>query len=86
MKMFLAAVALTIAVPAFAQTAAPAPMQQHGHHAAPADHDAGKDKAQGTKMDCHEHMKAEGKKMECCEKHDRKGAADAHDGHAVSNR
>lgn len=96
-KMLLTTIALTVAVPAFAQTAAPAPMDHskmnQSSPATHAEHSASKDAtAHGAKMDCCEKMKAEGKKMDCCEKmdgcdkHDGKGAADAHAGHDMSKQ
>lgn len=84
MKLFLAAVALTIASPALAQADPHAGHGGAGHegHAppagaqkdAPADPHAGHDmkgccEGKGEgKMDCCAKMKAEGKKMACCDK------------------
>ena len=98
MKILLAAIALTIAVPAAAQTAQPA-ADPHAGHTMPADHSQHGDKsgheghencceqmkADGKKMECCDEAKAEGGKMNCCEKHAaKKGAADAHAGHDMS--
>ena len=95
MKFFIAAIAMTIAIPAAAQTAQTA--DPHAGHQMPADHGKhdgkagheGKDccdhkTADGKMMDCCEKAKAAGGKMECCEKHAK--AADAHAGHDMSKR
>jgi hypothetical protein len=81
MKILIAAVALTIASPAFAQSADPhaghkghgqGHEQGHGQHK-----DCCKEKdADGTRKDCCEKAK-DGKAMECCKKHTEHGA-DAH--------
>jgi hypothetical protein len=83
MKTILTALALTFALPAFAQTAPAAPADAHpGHHG---QHQQGHE---GHKEDCCkdkpccEKMKADGKKMDCCEKKaGEAGTADAHAGH-----
>ena len=90
MKMILAAVALTIASPAVAQTSAPAdphanhaPAQQGQSGGSTSDH-AGHD-MQGEC--CCAKMKAEGKKMECCDKPAGAAAeADPHAGHNMSDQ
>jgi hypothetical protein len=89
MKMFIAALALGIASPSFAQAA---PADPHAGHAAPASggtnssapadhadhHKSGDccDKKADGKMACCEKMKAADKKMDCCDKAD--GAHAAH--------
>ena len=61
MKIILGAIALTLAVPAFAQTApAPTPSAEH------ADHEKGKHDCK----ECCEKMKQQGGKMECMDKKD----------------
>lgn len=82
MKILLAAIAMTIAVPAAAQTAQPA-ADPHAGHTMPATQGQAVDPAAHKEhMNCCEKMKAEGKAMDCCaEKTDAAGAADAHAGH-----
>lgn len=81
MKILIAAVALTIASPAFGQGADP----HAGHHQGQEQHKGGHEEhkscceqkdADGTRKDCCEKMK-DGKAMACCEKHAERGA-DAH--------
>lgn len=100
MKMILTAMALLIAAPALAQTAAPAgPHAAHSGHAATAQAQPAADPHAGHAMDgtmkghamsaeckkmCEE-MKAAGKKMECCDKHaGAEAAADPHAGHDMN--
>lgn len=73
MKTFLTAIALTIAIPAYAQ----APDPHAGHDTtkhSKADHknmDCCEDKdADGSMKDCCEQAMKGGKKMACCENHD----------------
>ena len=89
MKMFVAAIALAIAVPAAAQGQQNQPVD-HSQHGQPAgDHEGHGKKdgccdheGDGKKMDCCAKAKAAGKKMECCDKQaSQKGADDAHAGH-----
>lgn len=96
MKMLLTAIALTIAAPALAQTAAPADAHA-GHHgqatssqAQPATNShAGHDMggmmdAAAMKAQC-DKMKAEGMKMDGCAMHaGSKAKADPHAGHDMS--
>lgn len=97
MKMMLAAIAMTIASPAFAQTAPADAHAQHTGQQGTADHSQhsgheGHDMAGGCceknadgKMACCEKMKAEGKTMACCEKAAAETpAADPHAGHDMS--
>lgn len=86
MKILLTAIALTIAAPAFAQGAAPAP---HSHDApakqAPTTAPSADKAHDAHKMDCCEKMKADGKMMDCCEKmgcHKDKTGAKAGDAHS----
>lgn len=98
MRMLLTAIALTVAAPALAQTAAPA--DSHAEHSAPAgsaptatsanphaDHDmGGMMDAQAMKAHC-DKMKAEGKTMDGCDMH--KGSAtnaDPHAGHEMNSK
>lgn len=73
MKILLGAFALTIAIPAAAQTGQPA-TDPHAGHSQPADHSQHKggetDHSQhGEKhQNCCEHKSPDGKMMECCEK------------------
>lgn len=96
MKILLAAIALTIAVPAAAQTTQPA-ADPHAGHTMPAGHgqhdgEAGHEghmkccagMKDGKKMECCDKAKADGTKMDCCEKHAKTGAADPHAGHDMS--
>jgi Spy/CpxP family protein refolding chaperone len=91
MKIFLTAIALTIAAPALAQTAAPADAHAgHPTKSMPAEHqkhDGCCDKmADGKMMPCCEKMKAAGKTMDCCdEQAEGKTAADPHAGHGMSS-
>jgi hypothetical protein len=85
MKMLIAAVALTIASPAFAQTADPHAGHGTGHGSSHEQHKScceQKD-ADGTRKDCCEKM-ADGKAMDCCAKHAKKTGGDAHAGHDMS--
>ena len=83
MKIWIAAIALTVASPAFAQTADP----HAGHHQAQhEEHEQHKDCCEGkdgARMECCEKAMKDGKKMACCEKHE--GKADAHAGHDMSH-
>lgn len=81
MKTLIAAIALTIASPAFAQDADP----HAGHGGAHEQHKSccEQKEADGTRKDCCEKMK-DGKAMECCEKHAKKSGTDAHAGHDMS--
>jgi hypothetical protein len=86
MKTLIAAIALTIAVPAFAQTADP-----HAAHKA-----AGHERHEGHKMDCCKDADGNGK-MDCCESTDGKdnpccdeaaeaaAGHDQHSGHSMSH-
>lgn len=90
MKMMMAAIALTIAVPAAAQTADPhaghdVTMSHEGHHMGE-QHDS-------MKMDCCKDADGNGK-MDCCEKMesgeakpccDDKAAHGSHDGHQMKH-
>lgn len=72
MKFLLSAIALTIAVPAAAQTTAPA-ADPHAGHSMPADHSQHQGQQKGSAghddhADCCEHKSADGKKMGCCDK------------------
>ena len=92
MKTLIAAIALTIALPAAANAqnaGAGDPQAQHqGNHAQHEGMDHGKEhkdcckhkNADGSTMNCCKEK--EGKKMACCAKHDEKGH-DAHAGHAM---
>lgn len=98
MKMLLAAIVMTIASPAFAQTEAPAdahaqhsPQQGIGGHSQHTGHEghdmAGSccEKDAEGKMACCEKMKANGEEMNCCEKSAADTpAADPHTGHGTS--
>lgn len=94
MKMILAAIALTIASPAVAQTSAPA--GPHANHApAQQQGQAGQSGSSSTDHAGHDmhgegccaKMKAEGKKMECCDKPAGAAAeADPHAGHNMSGQ
>ena len=93
MKIFLAAFAMTIAIPAAAQTAPAADPHaghqmpaDHGKHEGKAGHEGMKccEKAEG-KMDCCDKAKAASGKMECCDKQAKAGA-DAHAGHDMSKK
>jgi hypothetical protein len=85
MKIIIAAIALTIAVPAAANTQAAAAHQDHSQHKGM---DHGKDhkdcckhkNADGSAMDCCKEK--DGKKPACCEKHDQKGQ---HSGHKMNH-
>ena len=80
MKMLIAAIALTIASPAFAQTADP----HAGHGKAHEQHkDCCPKKADGTRQDCCAKMK-DGKKMACCDKPAKQTGGDPHAGHDMS--
>lgn len=95
MKIFLAAIALTIASPALAQTAAPAnPHAGHQDRSAPttaqplsnpdSGHDMGKMSAEAMMAHCEE-MKARGKTMEGCDMQaGTKPGSDPHAGHKMS--
>lgn len=95
MKMILAAVALTIATPVFAQTSAPAdphsnhaPAEQQGHagHSGSPGTDHAGHEMQGE-CSCCAQMKAGSKKMECCDKSAGAAAeADTHAGHNTSGQ
>lgn len=92
MKMFLAAIAMTIAVPAAAQTGQAAPTADHSQHAKHgadharhgqdrAKHDCCEKAADGT-MKCCDKAKAADAKMSCCAKMgQQKSGADGHAGH-----
>lgn len=85
MKILIAAIALTIASPAFAQSAASKAGHHQGHGK---DHEEPKScceqqDADGTRKDCCEKM-ASGKAMGCCERHAKKSGGDAHAGHDMS--
>ncbi len=96
MKMLLTTIALTIAAPAVAQTAAPADAHA-GHHAQAGSAKAGNPtnphaghnmggmmNAQAMKAHC-EQVKAEGMKMDGCDMHaGSKAKADPHAGHNMS--
>jgi hypothetical protein len=98
MKFLLSAIALAIAVPAAAQTTAPAANPpgmpaDHSQHQerqrGSTGHDGhadccGHESADGKKMDCCDKAKAGAGKMECCDKMAKKGGADAHAGHDMS--
>lgn len=81
MKYLMAAVALTIASPAFAQA------DPHAGHAGHEQHekDCCKEKdADGTRKDCCDKAMKDGKAMACCEKHAKEMGKDAHAGHDMS--
>ena len=93
MKTFIAAIALTIALPA----AANAQAAQHGDHNA--QHEGNHAQHQGMDhgkehKDCCDHKGANGKsmdcckekqgKMDCCDKHEQQGKA-AHAGHTMKH-
>lgn len=87
MKVFLAGIAMTIAIPAAAQNAQPA-TDPHAGHQMPAQHGKGDGKAGHEGMDCCcdktkmvQDKMAKGK-MDCCDKPAK--AADAHAGHDMS--
>ena len=98
MKMILTAIALTIATPALAQTAAPAHAHA-GHHAQAgpakaqppagphAEHKmGGMMSAEAMKAHC-DKMKAEGQKMDGCAMHGAaKAQGDPHAGHDMSSK
>lgn len=96
MKAFLTAIAMTIAVPAAAQTADPA---HSAHSSAPAPAPAADGKADaghndhagccekmtdGKAMPCCDKAKTGGQKMDCCQKKAGSKAADPHAGHDMS--
>ena len=83
MKTLIAAIALTIASPALAQTADPHAGHAKGQHEGHEQKDCCADKDGNGKMDCCEKMK-DGKAMECCAKHAKKSGADPHAGHDMS--
>ena len=92
MKILLTTIALIVAAPVAAQTAAPA-ADPHAGHSMPADHGQHKDKDDGKAHDgCCDHKSSDGKKMpccaegkmDCCADKAAKGAADAHAGHDMS--
>jgi hypothetical protein len=94
MKIILAAVALTIATPALAQTSAPAdshanhapaePMGQAGHAGGAGSEHEGHDMQ--SECSCCAKMKADGKEMECCDKAaGEAGDADPHAGHNMND-
>lgn len=92
MKMLIAAIALTIAAPAAAQTADPhaghdmsAGHEGHdmGEHADSMKMDCCKDADGNGKMDCCEKMGTEEAKP-CCDKQD-KAAHESHDGHQMKH-
>ena len=101
MKILFAAIALTIAIPAAAQTAQPA-VDPHAGHTMPADHSQPGDKggnedhknccdqmkADGKKMECCDEAKAKGSKMACCDKKaaESGSTADPHAGHDMSKK
>ena len=94
MKMIFAAVALTIATPAVAQSSAPAdahanhaPAEQQGqagHSGSAASGQAGHEMP--GECPCCATMKAEGKKMECCDKPAGASEADPHAGPDTSGQ
>jgi hypothetical protein len=87
MKTFIAAIALTIALPAAANAQGAPAADQHAHHQGM---DHGKEHkdccehkgADGKVMDCCKEK--DGKKPSCCEKHGQKGH-DAHSGHKMKH-
>ncbi len=95
MKILVAAFALTIAIPAAAQTGQPAP-DPHAGHTMPADHSQHKQDGHAQHgqvghsqhkdgqegKDCCEHKAADGKKMDCCEKAMAGGKMDCCEKHA----
>ncbi len=87
MKTLIAAIALTIALPAAANAQNAGTGDPHAQHQG-MDHgkehkDCCKHKnADGSAMNCCKEK--ESKKMACCEKHDQKGH-DAHAGHAMKH-
>ena len=93
MKIFLAAIAMTIAVPAAAQTGQPvAPGHaEHDQHGDKTGHEGHmkccEGMADGKKMECCDKAAADGAKMACCDKRvDEAGAADEHAGHDMSDQ
>lgn len=85
MKILMAAIALTIASPAFAQTADPHAGHGGGHEKGHEQHKSCCERkdADGTRKDCCEKM-TDGKAMDCCAKHAAKSGGDAHAGHDMS--
>lgn len=89
MKMILAAIALTIAAPAFAQTDPHAAHNAAEHAAHQKAEQAGHEghaegcckEAEGKKMDCCKDADGDGK-MDCCEKGAESGKTAGHDAHA----
>ncbi len=85
MKLFIAAAALLVAMPAAAQTQPAAHAEHHGEHKGM---DHGKDhkgccehkNADGTPMDCCKPAK-DGTRPACCDKHDAKADHKGHDKH-----
>ncbi len=87
MKIFLTAIAMTIAVPAAAQTANPAAGHaQHADHGKMdhskmdhskqgSGHEGDKGCCDGMKMDCCDKPKGTAGKMDCCDKHASKASA-----------
>ena len=88
MKTIIAAIALSIAVPAAAQTQH-SQHADHSQHGQPAGDHSGHGKkdgccdhdAKGKMMECCAKAKAAGNKMECCDKQAKEKGADAHAGH-----
>jgi uncharacterized protein involved in copper resistance len=87
MKTFIAAIALTFALPAAANAQAPQHGDHHAQHRGNHDQHKGMDHGKEHK-DCCEHKAVDGKPMECCKEKDGKRAAccdkhaKGHDGHA----
>jgi hypothetical protein len=84
MKTFIAAIALTIALPAAANAQGADPHAQHKGMDHGKEHkDCCKHKsADGSAMDCCKEK--DGKQMDCCEEHDQKGH-DANAGHSMKH-